>query len=325
MTECLKYPWQQQQWQHLLARKAADNLPHALLLSGQTGLGKNDFAQALAKLLLCEQSESKACDHCRGCKLIQANNHPDLFLLQPEEKSKVIKIEQIRAVIKSINQKSHQGGYQVVIISPADSMNISAGNALLKILEEPPGKVVMMLVTNKPLALTATIRSRCQKINFYPPSQQEGLVWLQQQDINSNNPELLLSLAENAPLKALTLADKNNLEQRDELFKNFMELIENKIDPLTFAKSCMTMDLTIILPYLQNWLADILRCKLQITNKFMVNTDKIAILQNTTPQIPTTKLLQLLEQITSVQKNLTNNLNAQLVLESLAMEINNAS
>src|SRR3990167_9344519 len=111
------YPWQQLQWQQLLSQHQQQRLPQALLLSGQSGLGKKEFALSVANLVLCEKNDTGACGHCRSCRLFQAGNHPDFLHVSPEENSKTVKIDQIRELTVSLNQTSQRKGYQVAMIN----------------------------------------------------------------------------------------------------------------------------------------------------------------------------------------------------------------
>lgn len=155
------------QWQLLQSAFLQDKLTHAYLLSGIMGVGKTAFSQRFAQFLLCEKKTgSESCGGCRSCQWIQAGTHPDFILIEPTEKKHTIKIDQIRELSDKLSRTAQQGGYQVVIISPADTMLIQAANALLKTLEEPTGKVILFLIDNQKSALPATIISRCQKIFF---------------------------------------------------------------------------------------------------------------------------------------------------------------
>jgi DNA polymerase III subunit delta' len=282
------YPWQQKQWQLLTARLENKRLPHGLLLTGQPGLGKTAFALAFAELLL--QSSKQ---------LFQAGTHPDFLLVQPEENSKTIKIEQIRAITEMVSNSSHQGGYQVVIINPADAMNITANNALLKTLEEPPGLVVLMLITDCPSSLPATILSRCQQLHFYPPAKKIVLEWLRAKGHDSDdNLDAALNFAENSPLIALELLQSGKISERTKLFNSLHQLLEKKIDPIEFAEQWQDMELRDSLNYLQ-----------------------LALLALIKTDINNTKLFKCLDKTQAAVKALTNNLNKQLVLEDIGAEL----
>lgn len=158
----------------------ADHLPHALIFAGPTGVGKATVARALAKLFLCESpSKDHPCGTCSACRLMDAGNHPDFHLIYKEliryhdktGKSKGIglSIHVIRPeVIEPAGHKSVMGRGKVFVIEQADLMNPQAQNALLKTLEEPAGRTLIILLTDAPGTLLTTIRSRCQTLRFAP-------------------------------------------------------------------------------------------------------------------------------------------------------------
>lgn len=119
----------------------------------------------------------KPCGTCRQCLLFNANNHPDYFDIKPDETSRVIKIDQIRQLIVDISKTAHVSDAQVVIVNPADMLNRNAANALLKTLKSPRN-VYILLVTDRLPALPATIRSRCQTIQFPVPNASLATQWL---------------------------------------------------------------------------------------------------------------------------------------------------
>jgi DNA polymerase-3 subunit delta' len=282
------YPWQQSQWQLLKTRLENNSFPHAILLVGQAGLGKVEFALALAELLLSPSAH-----------LLQAGTHPDFLLVQPEENSKTIKVEQTRAITEMLSNSSHQGGYQVVIINPADAMNIKASNALLKTLEEPPGQVALILVTDRPSSLPATIRSRCQQVKFYPPARQIALEWLRKFD-GSADPQLeaALDYMENSPLSALAFLQTGKRQESEKFFDSLQQLLQKKIDPIEFAEQWQDMELRESLNYIQIWLKNLM--------KINVNNDN---------------LFKCLDKTFAAIRFSANNLNKQLVLEDIGAEL----
>lgn len=203
-------PWLQASWQRLLA--LGERLPHALLFAGPSGLGKRQFAEAMAARLLCEQpgADGLACGHCQACQWQRADTHPDFFVLMPaaeaarldgaaesevggapgvggekdgersdtgKKLSQQIVIEQVRALQEALSLTAHQGGRRVVIIEPAEAMNAVTANALLKLLEEPPAGCVFLLLSTTPRQLLPTIRSRCQHWPFGRPSSADLAQW----------------------------------------------------------------------------------------------------------------------------------------------------
>ena len=171
------YAWQQEQYNRLVKAYLSGTMPHALLLHGLAGVGKYDVASQLANTVLCEKAASLPCGSCESCRWFEAGSHPDMFEVRPEEKSKVIKISQIRSLIQRL-QKTAQKRYQVVILHPADQLNRAAANALLKTLEEPAGAVLIMLLSDRPSRLPATILSRCQRVSFQVNDSRLAVEWI---------------------------------------------------------------------------------------------------------------------------------------------------
>ena len=142
-------PWQGEAWARFNQQLADGSLPHALLLAGVANSGKSRLALALARLLLCQSpSGGLNCGKCHACELSANGSHGDLRWLQPEEKSRVIKIDQVRETVNFATKTANFGANKVVVIAPADVMNTNAANALLKSLEEPSAGTFLILVCN---------------------------------------------------------------------------------------------------------------------------------------------------------------------------------
>jgi DNA polymerase-3 subunit delta' len=179
-------PWQQRIYAQACAALDAGRLGHALLFAGPARLGKREVAERMAQRLLCEQrrEDGEPCGQCRGCHLFAAGTHPDyqfISFIPNKEGTRLrteIVIEQIREVSQRLSLTPQYGGAQIVIVDPAEAINHAASNALLKTLEEPVAGRYLWLVTAHPARLSATIRSRCQKLEFRLPPQDESLAWL---------------------------------------------------------------------------------------------------------------------------------------------------
>jgi DNA polymerase-3 subunit delta' len=159
----------------------AGRLHHAILLTGPLGVGKATFAFRLAHHLLKYPKAAGASETLEDADVasslfrqIAGGSHPSiLHLTRPfDDKRKVfrtvITVEEIRRVNRFLSMTSHDGGYRIVIVDPADDMNTSAANALLKSLEEPPARTIFLLVSHSPGRLLPTIRSRCQAVRLKP-------------------------------------------------------------------------------------------------------------------------------------------------------------
>jgi DNA polymerase-3 subunit delta' len=207
------YPWLEGHWSFFMQRCENDRLAHALMVAGPSGCGKNSFAAAMAAKLLCLEEQATACGECRSCKLREGGAHPDFFEIQPEEPGKAIKVDQIRGLIGRLDLTASISKRKVAYIHPADSMNASSANALLKSLEEPAGDTVLILVSDNPGSLPITIRSRCQSIFIGQPDNEVSLDWLK--GVSAASGDMLaaaLQAAGSSPLTALQYLDSPELD-----------------------------------------------------------------------------------------------------------------
>lgn len=178
-------PWQARAYAQAIAALDAGRLTHALLVCGPEGLGKRELATRLTQRLLCRAPVGgDACGRCRSCDLLAAGTHPDRYeeTLEPNDKGDLkseIAVGQIRRLGDRLTLTPQIGSVQVALLHPAELMNRSAFNALLKTLEEPPPNRYLILVSDQPYRLPATIRSRCQRLELRLPPYEEARAWLQ--------------------------------------------------------------------------------------------------------------------------------------------------
>ena len=157
----------------LTAAVGSGRLPHAILIEGDKGTGRHTLAAFIARAAVCE-GENKPCGECRGCRLEHAGTHPDIWTVAPEDGKKNITVAQIRALRSEAYVKPHMSARRVFIIDMADTMNEQAQNALLKVLEEPPGSVLFILIAENKAALLDTVISRCTVLSLSPPEISEA-------------------------------------------------------------------------------------------------------------------------------------------------------
>lgn len=212
-----------------LAGALASHRGHALLVHGNDGVGVLPFALNLAQAWLCEgraaTDNSGACGRCGSCRLVQSHLHADLQVLMPEllrrqhewlrvddkpeaedkrKPSKQIRVDEVRSVIDWVFKTSARGRGKVVVLHPAEALNLQSANALLKTLEEPPPGTRLVLCTADPALLLPTVRSRCQHLRLLAPPRELALQWLAGQGVEQ--AEVLLAACSGRPLDALALA-----------------------------------------------------------------------------------------------------------------------
>ena len=290
-------PWHEALWGNLQQRRIAQRLPHALLLTGAAGLGKHQFAQHLAKALLCTaiDQHGMACGHCRSCRLFQAGSHPDYRLLQPVEEGKALKIDQVRELCSFLGYTPQYGGYKVALLQPADAMNSNAANSLLKTLDEPPGACLLILVTSQPGRLPATVRSRCQRVTFTPPPTSMARAWLQKRLPANLDAAVLLEVAGGAPLLALRYAESERWQRRRALAENYAKVLNGQLDPVHAAAAWMQGDLAENLRWLVTWQSDAIRLNIMLNPPRLQNPDLRAVLQNWAQRQPPQRLFAQLD------------------------------
>jgi len=312
-------PWLVSTFADLQQRRAKGCLAHALMFIGPAGIGKHQLAELFAQSLLCAKphADGQPCGHCHACSLYAAGTHPDLFRLSPEEDSKNIRIDQIRALIEGMSLSSHYGRHKVVILNPADAMNIAAANALLKTLEEPSADTVLLLITDRPSFLPATIRSRCQTLRLALPPRDEAQAWLATQLGNPEEAAVLLALAGGAPLAAQDLAEEQ-LARRQEMLNDWQQLARGKADPVKLAADWVKPGLRLPITWIYGWVADMIRLRNGGENQ-LTNQDAKAALQNLAEELDLTRLYGLLDRVMETIKLANSQVNPQTLMEGILL------
>lgn len=318
--ECI-YPWQQTSWAQLHKRHAANNLPHALLLSGPEGNGKYQLAKSFAKFLLCNDSSGKNtyCNQCQSCHWFNNNTHPDLNETLPTGKANIIKVDQIRELCQQLALTSHSGGYQIALIYPAENMNLNAANSLLKSLEEPNGNTLYILVSHEPGLLPATIRSRCQTVKLPIPAPELAQQWLQQQGTNTSSQiHSLLAIAGGAPLRALKLLSEQQLEKRAQLAQELAAVIEDQTCLVPTAEKWAKQDIQQINLWLISWVNDMIKERFCRDRVYQQNPDVQNVLQNLNIKLKLTLLFRVHDQLMQANQAIKS-ANQQMLAESILL------
>ncbi len=332
--------WQQSDWQQLTRDRNKQH--HGLLISGQCGIGKREFALALCQYFLCAEvskTDHSACGECQNCRLFNAATHPDFHLLTSElesiegrlplladyssryldrqavekktKRSRVIAIDQVRKLIAQFETYAHISATKVALILPADGMNINAANALLKLLEEPPPDSIFILVSANPSHLPATIRSRCMAHTLATPDKESALALLAQH-LPAQQAELALTLANGAPLEARQLADSGFLQHHQDCLKGFSKIMARQGGAVELAAQLNKLDFEPLLVWFHRFVAELIKlCVIGVKPYWQEN---ITI---DPKQVGVERLYSLYDRISHYRRIARQPLNEQLALEDL--------
>ena len=320
------YKWTEAQLSQLAQMRA--RLPHALLFHGREGLGQFELALAFAQFVLCEKPlpDGRGCGRCPACTWFGQGSHPDFRLLQPDsmagddegeaageskKKSDQIRIEQVRDLQRFFAVGTHRAGLRVIVLHPADAMNVSTQNAVLKSLEEPPPGTLFMLVTSVPHRLLPTIRSRCRNIAMPLPDRNQATRWLEEQRIE--NPAALLALAGGAPLGAIRLSKRKTVRRR-----LIEQLGDPRFDPVAATEHCLGADPGEVVAWLQRWVYDMLSLRLSGLVRYHIGAEQAV--RAAAARCDPTRAAMLLRTLAKARSLAQHPLNARLFLEDLLIQ-----
>jgi len=313
------YPWLVSVWQRLLATRTRP--AQALLLAGPRGVGKSELALAWARALLCEAplADGGACGQCPACHWFDTGSHPDFRLVTLQEKTgkegetrmaTAIEVDQAREAVDYVQLSTYRAGFRVVLVDPADSLNLAAANALLKVLEEPPLNTVFVLVSDQPRRLLPTIRSRCTRLDVGLPEAEMATQWLAGQQVR--DAATLLALSGGAPLNAQRWADGTELDERLGVLQGLSR--PEQLDPVTLGDRWKAVSPQIWHNVVYKWLGDLLAVKLQGQVRF--NRDFAEVLAGLGNKVDLARLLALAKTQANEGRTLAHPLNRTLQLEA---------
>jgi DNA polymerase-3 subunit delta' len=312
-------------------------LPHALFFSGDDGVGKKLTATAFAMACNCHQLKAvihrhrplldavDACGNCGPCRKIAGNHHPDIIRVAPQ--SSVIRIAQIRTLLQALTLKPNEADRRVVILSDAQSMNPEAGNALLKVLEEPPDRTLLVLTARQTFDMLPTIVSRCQHIRFSPLGTADIKQLLTASGgIEPEATEAVAILSGGSFTRAQKLIDSRWLDRRDWIIQTLGSQMADSETPdirawLTWSeilakkKELIEESLEII----KMWLRDIMVYRTDPQR--VLNQDRLKALSTIAKQVNPSQLLQQIDAVDRALAGLRSNTNARLTLDAMALHM----
>ena len=246
-------PWLRPQIDQLRRARAASRFPSGLLIHDERGAGGEALARFAAQLALCREPDAP-CGQCRDCRMFHAAQHPDFIDVHPLEDSKYIRIEQVRELSEQLVLTAHGGGATVALLSPADSMNANAANALLKSLEEPRAGVTLILVSATPSRMPATILSRCLWLRVPTPARAASVAWLER--VRGPGPwATVLDVLGDAPFEALTTDAAALAQLKAETDRSLSDALAGRMDiPATAERWARAESLGLRLACLETWI-----------------------------------------------------------------------
>lgn len=319
----------------LLKRALESNrMAHTYLFYGPEGVGKEFTARQFAKLLNCTEKTQDSCDSCSSCIRIDQNKHPDISWIYPTGKSRQIKIEQVRQLQKFISLKAYEGRAKVSIIVDAHTLNIEAGNALLKTLEEPPPNSVFVLVTHSPETLLPTIKSRTQDVQFFCLAQDKVKELLEKEmEFSKEEASFYSQLSLGSPGRALSLKDEDIFNQRrfilDILAKGVIKNMKELMDKVAQIQEGLEhaeedgyrKQMEEILGLILSWYRDILIYKNTHKGEMVLNKDYMDRIQYWESRLDVDELIRRIGIVEDVKEALARQVNLKLLLQVMFVEL----
>ncbi|HMU54126.1 MAG TPA: DNA polymerase III subunit delta' [Nitrospira sp.] len=317
----------------LQAAASGGRLAHAYLFHGDIAIGKRLTAFRFAQALNCERTETAnppdACGLCRSCLQIGARTHPDFFVIEPDRElaTPQIKIEEIRGLEQQMVYRPLVGERKICLIDDADRMTIGASNALLKTLEEPPDHSLFMLISSRPAALPATIRSRCQQLRFAVPARtQVEAALIRDREKTPADARLLAVFSEGRIGEAFSAdAGQIRTRQREVLELVSRHTLQSSALLLTAAESLHKSERAQdTLAWLARWIRDVVFVRVGGDPDQLLFSEHIQALEACARQADTDSLLLLLQDIEHTEQQSGRHVNLQIALENILLRLRDA-
>jgi DNA polymerase III subunit delta' len=296
----------------------SERIAHAYLFSGPQGVGKELTALSFIKALFCQNGS--ACGECPSCRKLESGNHPDFHRVEPD--GQFIKIDQIRALQKELGYRPYEASRKACIIDSAEKFNLSSGNALLKTLEEPPGKAIIILLTSARESVLATIRSRCQELLFSVVPENEIAALLVSRGVDEETARISASLADGSVGKALALCAEGSGQDRAEIITRACGLSLQDMASLFALSELFDKDREKAI-YALDLLLGFWRDMLHIRSGFNdpVNRDMRDLLAGEAGKRSSRSIMEGIETILQTRQAIQRNANVRLAMDVLNMKL----
>ncbi|MBL8091494.1 MAG: DNA polymerase III subunit delta' [Anaerolineales bacterium] len=305
---------------------ARNEIRHAYLIVGASGLGKRTLALRLAQALNCEKpiGAGMPCFTCRTCKQIESMAHPDLTVIQAETEGGTLKVDQIRELQRTINLRPYQSKYRVSLFLRFHEANDNAANALLKTLEEAPAHAILILTAESPEQLLPTINSRCEILRLRPLPIETVTADLMQKGIEEEQARLLAHISGGRPGFARKLIDDVTLlEKREERLNDLQILLPaprvekfSYADKLSKDKDVMRQTILVWLSY---WRDVMLRVAGAETA--LINIDRNMEIEFLAGRLDLPSARKVVSNLENTLEKMDRNVNSRLLAEVLLLDL----
>lgn len=303
-----------------------EKMVHAYIFYGEEGIGKTTLAKEFAAMILCKEKDvnKRPCGKCSSCIKFNSGNHPDMYILEPEKKEYTI--DQLSEIQKNMRIKPNESERKVFIFTEGDSLSVSFQNKFLKILEEPPESVVILITVNNIESLLDTTVSRCQSIKVNPVTLDDSIKYMASKYGDIADHRFIISFANGNIGKVQRLAeDQEFISLRDKVI-DMTETIADKDLLKTMDKSAFFEEekdnIYDILDILELWFRDIL-LYLKIEKKdYIINSDKYDIIKREANKFNADKIYEILDVIDSTKSDLKRNSNYTSSINRMLIEMN---
>lgn len=306
-----------------------NKLSHAYIINGSSGCGKKLLANTFAKTLQCETNAKDACCNCISCKVFDSSNHPDIIYVKSTN-IKSIGVEDIRQQVVNIAHiKPYKYKYKIFIIEDADKMTVQAQNSILKTIEEAPSYAIFLLLSNKINNFLPTIISRCVILKIKPLSTDTISDYITYNlSVDTSLAKIYSAFAQGSIGKAILISNSEEfINIRNKAIEYIIEL-KNKdivqIFELVNEIEAYKSDIDSILDIFYIFYRDILMAKNSDTKKYILQTDKMDIIQQEYNNLSYDSIFKILDIIEATRQKLRFNANFQLALEVMFLKINRA-